>query len=49
MTQVQLASAANLDSTYISGIERGRRNVSLINIHLLADALSVPASAIRVP
>lgn len=33
-----------LDRTYISGIERGKRNVSLINIHKLAIALGVPAA-----
>ncbi|MBD2441200.1 helix-turn-helix domain-containing protein [Nostoc sp. FACHB-110] len=41
-SQEQLAAFANLDRTYISGIERGQRNVSLINLFKLAKALDVP-------
>jgi len=36
-----LANAADLDPTYISAVEQGRRNVSLVNIHALAVALKV--------
>lgn len=38
-----LAESAGLHPTYVSGIERGLRNVSLVNIHLLAAALDVAA------
>jgi transcriptional regulator with XRE-family HTH domain len=44
LSQEKLALDCGLDRTYISGIERGKRNVSLINIHRLADALGVSAS-----
>lgn len=40
-SQEELAFQAGLDRTYISGIERGRRNISLINIHRIAQALNV--------
>lgn len=41
ISQEQLGLLAELDRTYISGIERGLRNVSLINIERLAVALDV--------
>lgn len=40
-SQEQLGQIAELDRTYISGIERGLRNVSLINLERLAIALNV--------
>lgn len=39
MTQERLAFAAELDLTYIGGIERGRRNPSLLVMARIADAL----------
>ena len=42
-SQEQLAGLADLDRTYISGIERGKRNVSLMNLVKLAKALDVLA------
>jgi transcriptional regulator with XRE-family HTH domain len=41
MTQEQLAFEADLDLTYIGGIERGRRNPSLLAMARIAAALSV--------
>ena len=38
-SQDQLAEKANLHRTYISGLERGERNVSVLNILRLARAL----------
>ena len=40
MTQDELAHLCELDRTYIGGIERGERNVSLININKIALALN---------
>jgi transcriptional regulator with XRE-family HTH domain len=42
LSQEQLGLIAELDRTYISGIERGTRNVSLINVFRIAHALNVP-------
>ncbi|AWM06078.2 helix-turn-helix domain-containing protein [Bradyrhizobium symbiodeficiens] len=42
MTQEKLAFESDLDLTYIGGIERGRRNPSLLAMARIADALSVP-------
>jgi transcriptional regulator with XRE-family HTH domain len=39
LTQDQLAEGAGLHPTYISDIERGRRNVGLLNLDRLAHAL----------
>ena len=41
ISQEDLAEKAGLDRTYISSIERGKRNISLLNIERLAKALSV--------
>ena len=38
-TQEQLAEKADLDQTYISGIERGLRNPSIISVVRIAKAL----------
>jgi transcriptional regulator with XRE-family HTH domain len=44
LTQERLADKADLDPTYISGIERGVRNPSLLIISRLAKALGVSLS-----
>ena len=44
ISQEELGALSNLDRTYISGIERGKRNVSLLNIIKIADALNVHPS-----
>ncbi|HHL2560620.1 TPA: helix-turn-helix domain-containing protein [Yersinia enterocolitica] len=41
LTQEELASLCDLDRTYIGSIERGERNVSLVNIHKIASALNI--------
>ena len=44
MTQERLAFASDLDLTYVGGIERGRRNPSLLVMARIADALDTPLS-----
>lgn len=41
LSQGKLAKLLNVHPTYISGIERGKRNLSLKNIEKLAHALNV--------
>ena len=50
ISQEALADDAGLDRTYVSSVERGHRNVSLLNIYRLAAALGVePAELLRGP
>ncbi|HTR35000.1 MAG TPA: helix-turn-helix transcriptional regulator [Bryobacteraceae bacterium] len=44
LSQEDLAEEADLHRNYISQIECGRRNLSLLNILKIARALKVPAS-----
>ena len=41
MTQEELAEAAGIHRTYVSDVERGSRNVALVNIERLAKALKL--------
>jgi transcriptional regulator with XRE-family HTH domain len=41
LTQEQLAFEAQIDLTYMGGIERGKRNPSLLVMVRIADALAV--------
>jgi transcriptional regulator with XRE-family HTH domain len=41
LSQEQLAATAGVHRTYLGSLERGERNVALINIHKLARALDV--------
>lgn len=50
LSQEDLATAAQIDRTYVSGCERGLRNPTLATLEKLADALSVPPhDLIRLP
>lgn len=44
LTQEEFAERAGIHRTYLSDIERGSRNVSLINIERVASALSLKIS-----
>jgi transcriptional regulator with XRE-family HTH domain len=44
LTQEDLAGRANIHRTYLSDVERGTRNVSLVNIERLAAALCLRMS-----
>ena len=41
LSQESLADRANIDRSYMSGIERGLRNISILNIARIAAALDV--------
>jgi transcriptional regulator with XRE-family HTH domain len=41
-SQEHLADAAGVDRSYMSGIERGVRNISLLKLHAIAKALGIP-------
>lgn len=43
LSQEDLADRAKLHRTYIGSIERGERNVAIVNIHRIAKALGVRA------
>jgi transcriptional regulator with XRE-family HTH domain len=44
MSQEGLALAADLDRSYVGGIERGEHNIALINIIKIASALQLKIS-----
>lgn len=43
-SQDRLAELACLDRTYVGGVERGERNIGLVNIWRIAEALKVDPS-----
>jgi transcriptional regulator with XRE-family HTH domain len=44
LSQEAFADSCELDRTYVGGIERGERNVALVNIEKIASALHVRLS-----
>ena len=44
LSQERLAELANIHRTYIGDVERGTRNISLVNMTRIAKALQVPLS-----
>lgn len=49
LSQEELADIAGLDRSYISGVERGKRNISLRNIYKIAEAIKVPTRKLFEP
>jgi transcriptional regulator with XRE-family HTH domain len=46
MTQEAVAFEAGISTTYLSDVERGRRNVAVVNLVRIAEALSTTAGDI---
>jgi transcriptional regulator with XRE-family HTH domain len=46
LSQEALAELCDLHRTYIGGIEGGKRNVGILNILAIANALDVPAASL---
>jgi transcriptional regulator with XRE-family HTH domain len=44
VSQEEFADLCGLDRTYVGGIERGERNLALVNIEKLARALKISLS-----
>lgn len=49
ISQERLALESGLARSYLSGIERGLRNIAVLNIYKLAETLGVPPSALLEP
>ena len=44
LSQEALAADANMDRSYVGGIERGEHNITVMNVIKLADALKTKPS-----
>ncbi len=44
MTQEKLEGETGIDRSYISGVERGKRNISIVNIEKIAKAFNIELS-----
>lgn len=46
ISQEELAARAGMDRSYFGAVERGERNVALINLSMIASALNMTLSAL---
>ena len=49
LTQEVLAAESDIDRSYIGQVERGERNIALINIHKIAKGLGVEPYELLLP
>lgn len=40
-TQVEMAEKVGLDRSFLADVERGKRNISILNLELIADGLKI--------
>jgi transcriptional regulator with XRE-family HTH domain len=48
-SQERLALESGLARSYLGGVERGQRNIAVVNIYKLAETLNVPPSTLLEP
>lgn len=49
LSQERLALESGIARSYLGGVERGQRNIALLNIYRLAEALGVPPASLLEP
>ena len=47
-TQVQMADRFGLDRSYLADVERGKRNISIVNLEIIARGFEVSISRLLV-
>jgi len=43
-SQVEMAEKVGIDRSFLADVERGKRNISILNLHLIAEGLEVSIS-----